>query len=174
MFGKDPHRRSTDGHEGRISTVEVQLVGLGKQFDHLESNLTNIIKDLSTKMDENNSSQKTDWSVVLAGIGVLITIMILAFTPLIYKLQENTEDVSSNEDVLHSLHSKTNVLSAQLKSQKENTERIRSHQELINQTAIDIAVMKSRIDRHQSQDDIHDIEQRYEEKISHKAQAFKY
>ena len=88
----DHHRRSSD-HEGRLSIVETKVASL-------DARVEKGFGDLSSKLDDMAQGNKTDWSVVIAAVGMMLTIMILAFTPLIYKMQENSEDIKDHRDVL--------------------------------------------------------------------------
>jgi len=102
FFGRtSDHQRRASDHEGRLSVVESQVSSLDAKVVDLRSSMRGEFHDLSTQISEMKDGTRTDWSVVIAAIGMVVTVLILAFTPLIYKLQENTDTIKDHKDKIN-------------------------------------------------------------------------
>lgn len=144
LDNEEQERRRGAHLEGRLSTMEAGHNQLHSDMSEIKASLSKIVE-----------GSRTSWGVIISAVTMLITVMVLALTPLVYKMQENSLQVRDIADNTVTVGKQVSVLEAQMQSQKELTNILREHEDLLHDTATQIAVITSKISQHQANKNIH-------------------
>lgn len=119
MAGSDDERKHRDDNvDSRLARVEANYIRLHEDVSGLYKKLDNfadsIREDFSTITNDMNSKSKPQWNVIIMAVTLVITIMVLTFSPIRESIQDNRTTTRSNTEKISELHSEHSAFDERL------------------------------------------------------------